>query len=125
MAKNRRWALEARVSEHVQTDPFGYNNGPRCTTAADRGSLLHFRRGKGVLLCLELADGEAGLRSVRRRGIFEVPEAFFGAGSSPILEDGLLIVQVGGAAERGVVAFDAATGENRVGKRGRKKSWTE
>jgi outer membrane protein assembly factor BamB len=42
---------------------------------------------------------------------FNVPEAFFGVGSTPVLEDGLLIVMVGGQPNSGLVAFDAATGK--------------
>src|SRR5439155_792174 len=48
--------------------------------------------------------------------------AFFGAGSSPILEDGLLIVQVGAQPNSGVVAFDAATGKT-VWENVGEKSW--
>jgi hypothetical protein len=42
---------------------------------------------------------------------FDVPAAFFGVGSSPILEDGRLIVMVGGQTNSGVVAFDPQTGK--------------
>ncbi|MEI9896652.1 MAG: PQQ-binding-like beta-propeller repeat protein [Chthoniobacter sp.] len=90
-------------------DPFGYNNGPRCTPllTADRCYTLG---AEGVLLCLDLVTG----KEVWRRGTaadFAVPEAFFGVGSSPVLEDGLLFVQVGGQPNSGVVAFDANTGK--------------
>jgi len=40
-----------------------------------------------------------------------VPPAFFGVGSSPVLEGGLLLVMVGGQPNSGVVAFDARTGK--------------
>lgn len=41
---------------------------------------------------------------------FKVPEAFFGVGSSPLLEGNRLIVIVGGQPNAGVVAFDPDTG---------------
>ena len=90
-------------------DPFGYNNGPRCAPllTEDRCYTLG---AEGVLLCLDLTTG----KQVWRRDTaadFAVPEAFFGVGSSPVLEDGLIFVQVGGQPNSGVVAFDAATGK--------------
>ena len=42
---------------------------------------------------------------------WNVPQAFFGVGSSPVLEGGLLLVMVGGQPNSGLVAFDAANGK--------------
>ena len=91
-------------------DPFGFNNGPRCTPllTADVGCRPWAR--SGALLCLDLTTG----KEVWRRNTqtdFAVPEAFFGVGSSPVLDDGLIFVQVGGQPNSGVVAFDANTGK--------------
>jgi outer membrane protein assembly factor BamB len=90
-------------------DPFGYNNGPRCTPllTADRCYTLG---AEGVLLCLDLTTGKEIWRR-ETAADFAVPESFFGVGSSPVLEDGLLFVQVGGQPNSGVVAFDANTGK--------------
>jgi outer membrane protein assembly factor BamB len=90
-------------------DPFGYNNGPRCAPLLTKDR-CYTLGAEGVLLCLDLASG----KQVWRRDTaadFAVPEAFFGVGSSPVLEDGLLFVQVGGQPNSGVVAFDAETGK--------------
>ena len=90
-------------------DPFGYNNGPRCTPLLTDDRCYTFGA-EGVLLCLDLATGQ----QIWRRDTatdFAVPEAFFGVGSSPVLEDGLLFVQVGGQPNSGVVALDANTGK--------------
>lgn len=90
-------------------DPYGYNNGPRCTPllTADRCYTLG---AEGKLLCLNLADGtrvwERDLRSE-----YEIPDGFFGVGATPILEGDKLIVLVGGQPDAGVVAFDAQTGK--------------
>lgn len=91
------------------TDPFGYNNGPRCTPLLTADRCYTFGA-EGVLLCLNLADGAKLWRRETSKD-FEVPEAFFGIGSSPILEDGKIIVIVGGQPNSGVVAFDAQTGK--------------
>ena len=42
-----------------------------------------------------------------------VPSHFFGAGCTPILEGGLLIVLVGGQPNSGVVALDPETGQTK------------
>ena len=42
---------------------------------------------------------------------WNVPPAFFGVGSSPVLEGGLVLVMVGGQPNSGVVAFDARSGK--------------
>lgn len=102
-------------------DPFGYNNGPRCTPLLTADRCYTFGA-EGVLLCLELQTG----RVVWRRDTqadFNIPEAFFGVGSSPILEGGLLIAMLGGQPNSGVVAFDAATGQT-VWENVGEKSWT-
>ncbi len=90
-------------------DPFGYNNGPRCTPLLTADHCYTFGA-EGVLLCLDMVTGKKVWQCDTAKD-FDVPEAFFGAGSSPILEDGLLIVQVGAHPNSAVVAFDAATGK--------------
>jgi outer membrane protein assembly factor BamB len=90
-------------------DPFGYNNGPRCTPLLTSNRCYTFGA-QGKLLCLDLADGKLVWQRDTQKD-FEVPEAFFGVGSTPILEGNLLIVMVGGQPNSGVVAFDSATGK--------------
>jgi outer membrane protein assembly factor BamB len=89
-------------------DPFGYNNGPRCAPLLVEGRCFTLGA-EGVLLCLDLLTGKQIWRR-ETAADFAVPEAFFGVGSSPVLDDGLLFVQVGGQPNSGVVAFDARTG---------------
>ncbi len=90
-------------------DPYGYNNGPRCSpTLTD--SYCYTLGAKGKLLCLTLVDGEL----VWERDLlkeFTIPDGFFGVGATPILEGGKLIVLVGGQPNSGVVAFNSENGE--------------
>jgi PQQ-like domain len=90
-------------------DPFGYNNGPRCTPLLTEDRCFTFGA-EGVLICLNLSDGKVIWQRDTRTD-FKVPEAFFGVGSTPVLEGDLVIVQVGGQPNSGVVAFKAKTGK--------------
>jgi outer membrane protein assembly factor BamB len=89
-------------------DPYGYNNGPRCTPILTEDRVFTLGA-EGRLLCLERSTGrkiwenETGSR-------FNIPEAFFGVGSTPVLEGGRLIAMLGGQPNSGVVAFDPETG---------------
>lgn len=90
-------------------DPYGYNNGPRCTPLLTSNRCYTFGA-EGKLLCLELTTGRKIWERDTARD-WDVPEAFFGVGSTPILEGDLLIVMIGGQPNSGVVAFNAPTGQ--------------
>jgi outer membrane protein assembly factor BamB len=92
---------------HFQ-DPYGYNNGPRSTPLLTSNFCYTFGA-EGKLICLELTTGKLIWQRDTSTD-FNVPEAFFGVGSTPILEGDWLIVMVGGQPNSGVVAFDAKTG---------------
>jgi outer membrane protein assembly factor BamB len=89
-------------------DPYGYNNGPRATPLLTTNRCFTFGA-EGRLLCLELESGRE-IWSCDTARDFKVPEAFFGVGSSPLLEEDRLIVMVGGQPNAGVVAFDPDSG---------------
>jgi outer membrane protein assembly factor BamB len=89
-------------------DPYGYNNGPRCSPLLTSNRVFTFGA-EGRLLAVERATGRALWQRETGRE-FEVPEAFFGVGSTPLLEAGRLIVMVGGQPNSGVVAFDPESG---------------
>jgi outer membrane protein assembly factor BamB len=109
-------------------DPYGYNNGPRCSPILTPQYCYTFGA-EGVLLCLKLATGELVWRRDTQAD-FSVPEGFFGVGSSPLLWGDRLIVMVGGQPNSGVVAFDARSGNTlwqSVGKQtwdGAATGWT-
>jgi outer membrane protein assembly factor BamB len=90
-------------------DPYGYNNGPRCTPLLTTNRVFTFGV-EGRLSCLDLATGKR-LWERETAKDFNVPEAFFGVGSTPVLEGNLLITMIGAQTDSGVVAFDADTGK--------------
>jgi outer membrane protein assembly factor BamB len=105
-----RYAYESGFS-----DPYGYNNGPRCSPVLTEDRCYTFGA-EGKLLCLDLKTGEKvwmrdALAEFDLRKENGEPNWFFGIGCTPILEGGLLIALVGGQPDSGVVAFDAETGE--------------
>ena len=91
-------------------DRYGYTNGPRCTPVIDEERSLVFTFGvEGKLHALDLKTGQV----LWKRDIlaeFKLDPNFFGVGSSPLLENGQLIINVG-AKGACVVAFDAKTGK--------------
>jgi outer membrane protein assembly factor BamB len=65
---------------------------------------------EGVLTCLELETGKL-VWKLETADKWRIPEAFFGVGSSPVLEDGRLLVMIGGQPNSGMAALDPATGK--------------
>ncbi len=90
-------------------DPYGYNNGPRCTPVLTSNRCYTFGA-EGKLVCLDRFTGKLVWQRDTAKD-WSVPEAFFGVGSTPLLEGDKLIVMVGGQPNSGVVALDAATGK--------------
>lgn len=90
-------------------DPYGYNNGPRCTPLLTSNRCYTFGA-EGKLLCLELKTGKIVWQRDTAKD-WDVPAAFFGVGSTPILEGNLLIVMVGAMPNSGMVALDPSTGK--------------
>ena len=90
-------------------DPYGYNNGPRCSPVLTPTRCYTFGA-QGRLVCLNLETGKLVWERETAKD-WNVPAHFFGAGCTPILDGDLLIVLVGGQPNSGVIAFDAATGK--------------
>ena len=101
-------------------DPYGYNNGPRCAPLLTDEHCYTFGA-EGVVVCLEIKTGKHVWHRLTQQD-FEVPEAFFGVGSSPVLEDGKLILHVGGQPNAAVIALDAKTGKT-LWENGGAKTW--
>ncbi len=101
-------------------DPFGYNNGPRCTPLLTSNRCYTFGA-EGKLTCLNLASGDVIWQRDTAKD-WNVPEPFFGVGSTPLLEDGKLIVMIGGQPDAGVVALNPETGKT-IWESVGKKTW--
>jgi len=91
-------------------DRYGYTNGPRCTPVIDTTDSLVFTFGvEGKLHALDLQTGQVRW-SRDILADFKLEPNFFGVGSTPLLDGGLLILNVG-AKQACVVAFDPKTGQ--------------
>ncbi len=102
-------------------DPYGYNNGPRCTPTISEDDKVYTFGAEGVLSCLDLNDGSLIWRRETQKE-WTVPEAFFGVGSTPLLVGEKLYVMVGGQPNSGMVALNAQTGET-IWESVGKKNW--
>lgn len=99
------------------------DNGPRTSPISD-GTLVYLYGPEGMLHCLRLSDG-ALLWKCDTVGTFGVVQNIFGVGSTPVLCDDLLLVQVGGSPagsndkdfmtlasnKSAIVAFDKVSGK--------------
>lgn len=86
----------------------GHGEGPKSTPAAAGGKLYTFGI-SGILSCWNLADGKLVWRKEFDKEYGETSPDF-GTAASPIVDNGLVIVHVGGNARGALTAFDAATG---------------
>ena len=89
-------------------DRYGYNNGPRASPVID-GDFVYVMSAEGLLHCLRLASG-AMVWSRDLRVEYKAQQDFFGIASTPLIEAGLLIVNVGAPGGPSVMAFDKVTG---------------
>jgi outer membrane protein assembly factor BamB len=102
---DRKWRF-AYPTEYQ--DDFGFDEGPRSTPTV-AGSRVYTLGAAGVLHCLDLASG----KKLWRRSMneeYQVRKGYFGVGTSPLVEGGVVLVNVG-AKKAGIVAFDKETGK--------------
>ena len=83
--------------------------GPKATPVISDG-FIYCHGPDGELACLKFADGEI-VWQLNARKQFKASLGYFGCGSTPIVMDGLVLLNVGGRDGASVVAFDALTGE--------------
>lgn len=102
----------SEIWQHTYTsnfsDPYQYNNGPRCSPVLDGGQCFTLGA-EGMLTCLNLENGNLIWQHPLREK-FDLPDWFFGVGCSPLIDGDRLIVLVGGQPNSGVVAFDRHDG---------------
>jgi len=91
-------------------DQLGKGNGPRSTPVLTRRHVITLGAG-GWLHCLDAENGSK-LWSRNINTDYRVPPSYFGVGTSPLVEDGRVLVNVGGK-DAGIVAFDLLTGKEK------------
>lgn len=109
-------AYEAAKGDRLWETPCGdttsfsslFGNGPRSTPCLADGKI--FTVGvTGILSCLDTAKGKL-LWQVDTLKEFKASNLFFGVSGSPIVDEGKVLLQVGGKGA-GIVAFDCQTGK--------------
>ncbi len=86
------------------------DDGPRAVPTIHQGR-VYALASAGGLYCVDIKTGKPVWQR-QTQTEFHVPSAYFGAGSSPLVEGQTLILNVGGDKDRaGVVAFDLNTGK--------------
>lgn len=85
------------------------DDGPRAVPTIAGGKVFAYGA-QGRLMCVDLKTGDA-LWNRETHKEYNAPGGYFGAGSAPVVEGKLVIVNVGGPKGAGVVAFDIATGK--------------
>ena len=99
-----RWS----VDEPVRYANAVAGDGPRATPAIADG-VVYAIGAKGILKAVDLETGRVlWRRDVTETQGAELPQ--YGASSSPLLTDGVVVVTAGGPAGRSLAAFDAETG---------------
>ena len=100
-------ALEARLPLRLFRPP-GQGRRPRSTPILT-ANRVYTVSAFGLVLCLDAANGKV----IWQRDLdsdYTLRRSYFGLGNSPLLEGGLLLINVG-AKDAGIVALDAATGK--------------
>lgn len=101
------WETSWPASYRATINP---DNGPRCVPAV-QGERVVCYGAAGDLVCVRLKDGKL-IWSRRLRNEYGAEDGYFGAGSSPLILDDLVLVCLGGEGA-GVVAVDLASGKTR------------
>jgi outer membrane protein assembly factor BamB len=92
-------------------DRYGAGDAPRTNPTVREGRVYVYGI-TGLLHCLELKTGKVIWRK-DLQAEYAIERNFFGPGSSPLVEDGMVVVEVGGAERACLVAFDAGDGKER------------
>lgn len=86
------------------------DDGPRAVPTIHEGAIYAYSP-QGKLYCVDLKKGEVRWERKTHKE-FAADGGYFGAGSSPLVEDKLVIVNVGGGKMKaGIVAFHSDTGQ--------------
>jgi len=95
-------------------DRYGYNNGPRASPVIE-GERVYTYGSEGKLHCFRPETGQLYWKRDLAAG-FKVPQDFSGTAATPLIEGGLLIINVGAPGGPTVAAFDKTSGRMVWGK---------
>ena len=90
-------------------DDFGFDDGPRSAPTVAGGKVYTFGA-EGTLTCLDASTGKK-LWNVDTRTTYSFHKGWFGAAGAPLVEGNLVMLNIGGANNAGIVAFDRETGK--------------
>jgi outer membrane protein assembly factor BamB len=102
------WKADFAASYRGTINP---DDGPRCVPVI-HGDAVYVYGAAGDVHSVELASGKKRW-SRAALADYGAPEGYFGAGSTPIVAGDALLVNVGGRAGSGIVAFNLADGKTR------------
>lgn len=108
------WKTGKPIWKHVYSCEYrgvGYEAGPRASVTIDEGR-AYALGAMGHLHCLDAADGKVLWQKFLNRE-YNIRMPIWGIAGSPLIEQGLVIVQIGGSNEACLVAFDKVTGEEK------------
>jgi outer membrane protein assembly factor BamB len=92
-------------------DDFGFDEGPRATPAIADGKVFAMGA-EGAVHCVD-SDSGREVWKVDCKKEFGAGKGFFGMACSPLIEGDLLILNVGGTEDAGIVALDKSSGKTR------------
>jgi outer membrane protein assembly factor BamB len=116
---NPIWHFDYPTTYH---DDFGFDEGPRATPTISDGRVYTFGA-EGALNALDFQSGKK-IWNVDTKEKFHAPKGFFGMACSPLVEGDLVIMNLGGSDDAGIVAFDKKTGAVRWKKTGHEASYS-
>ena len=90
-------------------DRYGYNDGPRSSPTVE-GNRVYTLGAQGKLTCFDFESGDLLWQRWMNRE-YQVPQDQFGAGVAPVIDDDLILLNVGGREGAGLVALDKNTGK--------------
>lgn len=107
-ASNGKSVWSTKVKSQYQ-GKMDRDTGPKATPVVQDG-WVYCHGPDGELLCLDFETGKSKWE-INTREKFSAPAGYFGCGSTPIVIDGRVLLNVGGKDGSAVVAFDATSGE--------------
>jgi outer membrane protein assembly factor BamB len=110
--------FDAMTGEHVWSHTYAckyerieHRDGPRASVAIDQGRAYSLGA-MGHLFCFDAAEG-AVIWSKNLYAEYKIKIPLWGIACSPLVQDGLVIVQIGGRDNACIVAFDKISGEEK------------